>query len=370
MEGIVVDNHGASLARARVKYRNWSSSSVCQAFLRTLEICRRDDNGELPAAESSQSTNRRTAANDQANLQHKHQARSAVAKLFRAITMTPNTSASLLHNKTNGSSTESFATDSTQSTTTTTENKNTTHKTEDSDSYWFEPPPIMKAPMGKQHGKGGVFYGGSWLDIEDCAESFNAASKNCSGCDHQSACPRSQSRNYQALDAYDVLLIGAGCIGAAIARELAKYQLKVLWVEAADDVSQGATNGNSGIVHAGYDDKPGTNRAKYCWPGNQMFAQLDRELHFGYQINGSLVVAFNEEDMKHLEELKQRGETNGVKFLKIVDQKELRKMEPHISEKAIGALYSPDAGNVIPYVSTNRVLVRGLSFCMVITYSQ
>ncbi len=55
----------------------------------------------------------------------------------------------------------------------------------------------------------------------------------------------------------------------------------------------------------------GSNRAKFCWPGNQMFAALDEDLHFGYQKNGSLVIAFSEEDMRHLEELKKRGETNG-----------------------------------------------------------
>lgn len=148
------------------------------------------------------------------------------------------------------------------------------------------------------------------------------------------------------------MIIGAGCIGSAIARELSKFDLKVVWVEAADDVSQGATKGNSGIVHAGYDDTPGTNHAKYCWPGNQMFAALDRDLRFGYQKNGSLVVAFNDADLKHLDELKQRGETNGVQNLRIVDQTELRKMEPHVHREAIAALYSPDAGNVIPYVRT------------------
>ena len=98
----------------------------------------------------------------------------------------------------------------------------------------------------------------------------------------------------------------------------------------------------------GYDDKPGTNRAKYCWKGNQMFADLDRELRFGYQKNGSLVVAFNDKDVEHLKQLQQRGETNGVERLRIVQQDELRKMEPHIHPDAVAALYSPDAGNVIP----------------------
>ena len=81
-----------------------------------------------------------------------------------------------------------------------------------------------------------------------------------------------------------------------------------------------------------------------------MFADLDRDLRFGYQRNGSLVIAFNDADKKHLRELKKRGETNGVQRLRIVDQKELRQMEPHIHPNAIAALYSPDAGNVIPYL--------------------
>lgn len=223
------------------------------------------------------------------------------------------------------------------------------------------PPPIVKAPEGAQHGKSGVYYAGNWLDIEDCDGAFNISKEKCSGCPNntpQEPCPRSRSRpnsnnsNSQEKEedrVYDVLIVGAGCIGSAIARELSKYTLDVLLVESADDVSQGATKGNSGIVHAGYDDTPGGLHAKYCWPGNQMFAQLDKELRFGYQINGSLVVAFSEDDKKHLEVLKKRGETNGVRNLRIVDQAELREMEPHINQEGIAALYSPDAGNVIPY---------------------
>ncbi len=82
-------------------------------------------------------------------------------------------------------------------------------------------------------------------------------------------CPRSRSRNVAAKKdgSYDVVIIGAGCIGAGIARELSKTFCSVLLLEAADDVTQGATKGNSGIVHAGYDDKPGSVRAKFCWPG-------------------------------------------------------------------------------------------------------
>jgi glycerol-3-phosphate dehydrogenase len=68
-----------------------------------------------------------------------------------------------------------------------------------------------------------------------------------------------------------VVIIGAGCIGSAIARELSRTTASVLLLEAADDVTQGATKGNSGIVHAGFDDTPGSVRAKFCWKGNQMY---------------------------------------------------------------------------------------------------
>lgn len=76
---------------------------------------------------------------------------------------------------------------------------------------------------------------------------------------------------------------------------------------------------------------------------------MDRELHFGYQKNGSLVVAFSEEEVVHLNELLERGKKNGVKRLRIVRKEELFEMEPHINPTAVAALYSPDAGNLIPY---------------------
>eukprot|EP00956_Cyclotella_meneghiniana_P026673 scaffold58259_cov107-Cyclotella_meneghiniana.AAC.3 len=203
-----------------------------------------------------------------------------------------------------------------------------------------------------QHGVKGVYYGGHWVDLEDCANTFNPDPSKCSQCPTRSTCPRSKSRNAKTSPdtVYDVVIIGAGCIGSAIARELSRYELKILLLEAADDVSQGATKGNSGIVHAGYDDKPGTNRAKFCWKGNQMFPALDKELRFGYQLNGSLVVATSKDEVKVLDELMKRGETNGVKNLRIVQKDELFEiMEPALNPEVIAALHSPDAGNVIPY---------------------
>lgn len=218
------------------------------------------------------------------------------------------------------------------------------------------------------HGNKGAFVGGGWVPLEKCDAQFNIP--NGSAGDFKGGCPRSRTRHSAAKEdgSYDVVIIGAGCIGSAIARELSRTTASVLVLEAADDVTQGATKGNSGIVHAGYDDKPGSVRAKFCWPGNQMFSQLDHELHFGYDMNGSLVVACNEAEEEHLRDLSERGDAiflhllgagvlrndafvgkkNGVKNLKIVGQKKLREMEPHINPACTAALYSPDAGTVIP----------------------
>ena len=186
---------------------------------------------------------------------------------------------------------------------------------------------------------------------QECPDKFNIKHGSCPEGGDCAACPRSRSRTQAAKEdgSYDVIIIGAGCVGAAIARELSRYKISVLMVEAADDVSQGATKGNSGIVHAGFDDQPGTNRAKYCWPGNQMFPALDRELHFGYQLNGSLVVATSPEEEEHLLKLKERGEANGVQGLRIVDREELFELEPYLNPKCTAALLAPHAGNLIPY---------------------
>lgn len=203
----------------------------------------------------------------------------------------------------------------------------------------------------RQHGVKGVFYGGDWMSIEDCAKhvaSLNSSDKCNQSCE---TCPRSRSRKSSAKSdgSYDVVIIGAGCIGGAIARELSRYTASVLILEAADDVTQGATKGNSGIVHAGFDDTPGSNRSKYCWPGNQMFPKLDEELHFGYQRNGSLVLARGPEEEKVLQELLERGHKNGVQRLKILNRDEVLAIEPYINAEVTAALHAPDAGNLIPY---------------------
>jgi len=148
---------------------------------------------------------------------------------------------------------------------------------------------------------------------------------------------------------YDICIIGAGVIGANIARELAKYKVRVCLVEKEEDVSCGASKANSGIVHGGYSDKPGSLKAELCVKGNRMYEQLNKELNFGYRETGSLVLAFRDEDRATLEKLYQYGTTNGVGGLKIIDGEQARVMEPYISKEVIGALYCANAGVTSPY---------------------
>lgn len=148
---------------------------------------------------------------------------------------------------------------------------------------------------------------------------------------------------------YDFIIIGAGVIGTMIARELSRYQLDVLIMDKENDVSCGATKANSAIVHGGFDDKHGTLKSKLCRKGNLMYKQLNEELNFGYEERGSLVLAFEEEQIETLHALYENGLKNGVDDLEIIDRERIIEMEPHINKAVIKALYCPSSGLTSPY---------------------
>lgn len=147
----------------------------------------------------------------------------------------------------------------------------------------------------------------------------------------------------------DIVVIGAGVIGSAIARELSRYQLDTILLEKDPDVAMGTSKANSALVHAGFDNQPGTLAAKLNVEGNALFDQVCEELDVPFRRVGSLVVATNEEEMEILQELKARGEANGVPQLEIINQEQVREMEPNIAPGVIGALHAPTAGLVCPF---------------------
>jgi len=148
---------------------------------------------------------------------------------------------------------------------------------------------------------------------------------------------------------FDVVIIGCGIIGASCAYYLSKYNLKIAVVEKHNDVCMETTRANSAIIHAGYDPKPESLCAKYNVRGNFLAKEICEKLDVAYKQIGSLVVAFSQEEMKTVDELYKRGIANGVPDIRIVEQNELREMEPNISDEALGALYAPSAAIVNPW---------------------
>jgi len=149
----------------------------------------------------------------------------------------------------------------------------------------------------------------------------------------------------------DVVIIGAGIVGSTIAREISRYDLNIIVVEKNSDVAFGSpTKANTGIIHAGYDDKPGTVKAKLCSKGNALWHKIAPEVGAPFKETGSFVVALKEEDVSILKQLKERGEKNGVPDLQIIeDRKELLRREPSLNREAIAALYAPTAAITSPY---------------------
>ncbi len=147
----------------------------------------------------------------------------------------------------------------------------------------------------------------------------------------------------------DVIVIGGGVIGGTILRELTKYKLSVCLLEKENDVCMGQSKANSGIVHAGFDAVPNSLKARFNVLGNKMMASYAEELGVKYVNNGSLVVAYSDEELPVLAELKARGEQNGVPDMEILDRQALRALEPNISDSALGALHAKTGGIVCPY---------------------
>ena len=151
---------------------------------------------------------------------------------------------------------------------------------------------------------------------------------------------------------YDVAIIGAGVTGAAIARDLSRFNLKVIVIDKENDVSCGTSKANSAIIHAGYDPEENTLMARFNSEGNPMFDRLCSELDVPFKRIGSLVVAYDDEQIDHIKKLYQRGLNNKIKGMKILSAGELKKREPHINPEAKGALLAETAGIIDPMLLT------------------
>ncbi len=141
-------------------------------------------------------------------------------------------------------------------------------------------------------------------------------------------------------------------MGSAVAQNLARYELDIMVIERAEDVACGTSKANSGIVHAGYHDEPGSLMAETCVKGNKLTWDLASDLDVPHKKTGSLLVAFEKEDIPLLYDLMEQGEKNGVKGLKVLDRADTLKLEPNLNSEIHGALYAPSAGVISPYEYT------------------
>jgi glycerol-3-phosphate dehydrogenase len=148
---------------------------------------------------------------------------------------------------------------------------------------------------------------------------------------------------------HDVVIIGGGVVGCAVARELSRYHPRVALVERCAEVGFGTTKTNSGIIHAGHHSPPDTLKGRLAVRGNALFDTLRQELSFGFRRIGELVVAQREEDLPVLDGLKEQGEKKGVPGLEIWNRERLRREEPNLSKALLAALHAPTAGVINPY---------------------
>lgn len=151
------------------------------------------------------------------------------------------------------------------------------------------------------------------------------------------------------MNEYDVAIVGGGVTGTAIARELSRYHLRVGLFEKEAELAFGVSKSNSGIIHPGTQNPVGLLKSRLCVQGNILTRRLAKELFIDFKEVGELIVAFNEEDIAKLMQIKKDGQMLRVPGLRMVDKKWLKKNEPNLSDKAIAALYAPTAGIISPY---------------------
>lgn len=164
----------------------------------------------------------------------------------------------------------------------------------------------------------------------------------------------------------NVIIIGGGVTGCAIARELSRYDAHITLIEREEDVCCGTSKANSAIVHAGFDAEPGSLKARFNLRGNEMMDDLARDLDIPFIRNGSLVLCAKGQDETVLGELLKRGEANNVKGLRIIGRDELTQMEPNAADDAIAALYAPTGGIICPFRLTislaENAFLNGVDF--------
>lgn len=148
---------------------------------------------------------------------------------------------------------------------------------------------------------------------------------------------------------YDIVIIGAGVVGAAIARELSRYKLSIAVLEKEEEPAFGVSKSNSGIIHPGTQNPARLLKGRLCLQGNILIREISQELGLDFKEAGELIVAFNHKEKNRLLELKAEAEKLGIANLSIKDKGWLRENEPNLNPEAVSSLFAPTAGIISPY---------------------
>jgi len=147
---------------------------------------------------------------------------------------------------------------------------------------------------------------------------------------------------------YNIIIIGAGVTGCSIARELSKYDVSICVLEKGEDVASGTSKANSGVIHSGFNSKPGTLMAEMVVKGNERIWKLAKDLEFPVKRNGALIVCTNPDERGKLDVLLEQAHQNGVPGVEILERETVLKMEPNLSDETVAALYAPTGGVLYP----------------------
>lgn len=161
-----------------------------------------------------------------------------------------------------------------------------------------------------------------------------------------------------------IIVIGLGIVGSAVSYLCSEKNTIIHNFEKDLDICEETSGANSAIIHSGYDPKPGTLKAKLNVRGNYLYDDLCKKLDVEFNRIGSLTLARSYDEMVELQKLENRARVNGV-YVEILNQEQVRKMEPNVSSDVIGALYAPTCGIVNPfelcYAATEVAIANGAS---------
>jgi glycerol-3-phosphate dehydrogenase len=161
--------------------------------------------------------------------------------------------------------------------------------------------------------------------------------------------PSSRTAAASASGPYDVAIVGAGDVGAATARELARFELSVVLIEGGRDVGAGTSKANTAILHTGFDAKPGTLEARLVARGRDLLMAYADEVGVPVERTGALLVAWDDEQRDRFEAIMKNARSCGYERVREIGRDELYRLEPHLGAGAVGALEIPDEHIVCPF---------------------